>query len=150
MFAQIIELKILVNIDEHDLDDKIYGFIGSLQNNGQILREFQIIKADGGYSLYVSMPKEDSLSVEFDSIYVKKYREELEKYFSVTVAQIGLNAKSQEYCSCTNRTAIEMQTYANDIDSVFTCCTCGKPIALYELPYIDGQDEHYSIISWQR
>ncbi len=42
-----------------------------------------------------------------------------------------------------------MQTYANDIDSVFTCCTCGKPIPLYELPYLDKQSDHWHIVNWQ-
>lgn len=149
MYAKVIELKILENADENELEHQIYAFVGSLKNNGQILREYQVVKIDGGYALYVTTPKEDSLNEEFDSIYVKKYRAELKKYFAVTVTEIGLNTLSEEYCSCTTRTAMEMETYDCDIDSVFICCTCGKPIALYELPYIDGQDEHYSIISWQ-
>lgn len=149
MYAQVIELKILENVDEKDLDEKIYQFVCSLKNNGQILREYQVVKIDGGYSLYVTTPKENSLSEQFDSIYVKRDREELKKYFAVSVTQIGLNVLSEEYCSCTTRTVMEMETYDCDIDSVFICCICGKPIALYELPYIDEQTDHYHIVNWQ-
>lgn len=149
MFAQIIELKTAESASENELEDKINSFICGLKNNGQILNDYLVIKKPDGYSLYVTTPKSDSLNGCFDSVYVKKFREELEKFFSITVEQIGVNARSQEYCSCTTRTAIEMQTYATDIDSVFTCCTCGKPIALYELPYLDRQDDHWWIVNWQ-
>ncbi len=43
-----------------------------------------------------------------------------------------------------------MQTFADDIDSVFTCCSCGKPIALYELPYPFKHDDYWFIVDWQK
>lgn len=148
MFAQIIELK---NKEDTscNVTDLIEFYISSLRNNGQILLEYQLVKRNSGYSIYVTTPKADSLEERFDSKYVKQYRQELDKYFTVTVTQMGLNAYSQEYCSCTARTTVEMQTYFSDIDSCLTCCTCGKPIALYELPHFDGQDDHYHIVGWQ-
>ncbi len=119
------------------------------ENNGQILSESLLIQNDGIYSLYVTTPKCDSLDHCFDSIYARRDRDTLDKICTVTVRRIGTNADSQEYCSCQKRTLIEMQTFANDIDSVFTCCACGKPIALYELPYLDRQDDHWYIVNWQ-
>ena len=148
MFAQIIELKNKENTAV-DVENIIACYIVSLRNNGQILLEWSLVKVDGGYNIYVSTPKEDSLSGLHDSIYVKKYRQELDQYFDIYVKKIGLNAYSREYCSCTHRTAMEMQTYFEDIDSVFTCCACGKPVALYELPYLDKQDDHYAVVNWQ-
>ena len=148
MYAQIIELKNKDKTTEY-VDGLIDAFIGSLRSNGQILREFQVVKGENGYSLYVTTPKTDSLNERYDSKYVKQYREELDKYFTVTLTPIGKNTKSQEYCSCTNRTAIEMKTNAYDVDSCLICCNCGKPIALYELPYLDKQYDHYRIVGWQ-
>lgn len=148
MFAQIIEFKSKDDITI-DAEGVINLYINALRSSGQILREFQLVKSSSGYSLYVTTPKADSLNERFDSKYVKQYREELDKFFTITVTQIGLDTRSQEYCSCTTRTAIEMQTHAYDLDSCLICCTCGKPIALYELPYLDGQDDHYHIVGWQ-
>lgn len=149
MYAKFIELQIAGSAPENDLEEKVNNFVRGLLNNGQILHDYLVIKKHDGYSLYITTPKSDSLNGCFDSVYGKKFREELEKYFTVAVEQIGVNTRSQEYCSCTKRTAIEMQTYAGDIDSVFTCCTCGKPIALYEMPYLDRQDDHWWIVNWQ-
>ena len=44
---------------------------------------------------------------------------------------------------------MEMQTFRFDIDSVFTCCDCGKPVALYELPYLEKREDHNDIQLWQ-
>lgn len=146
MFAQIIEFTNRETTTDHtEVDVFLYG----LMHNGQILSEFQLVKNGVDYKAYVTTPKIDSLDAAHDGIYVKKYRQELEKHYDIAATQIGTNAHSQEYCSCTHRTAMEMQTYHTDIDSVFTCCTCGKPIALYELPYLDNQDDHYWIFNWQ-
>ena len=42
-----------------------------------------------------------------------------------------------------------MQTFRFDIDSVFTCCDCGKPVVLYELPYLENREDHNYIQLWQ-
>ena len=44
---------------------------------------------------------------------------------------------------------MEMQTFRFDIDSVFTCCDCGKPVVLYELPYLEKREDHNDIQLWQ-
>ena len=44
---------------------------------------------------------------------------------------------------------MEMQTFRFDIDSVFTCCDCGKPVVLYELPYLENREDHNDIQLWQ-
>lgn len=149
MYAQVIELNDLDCNVESDIEKTINSFICALKNNGQILCDHITVKTDKGYALYVTTPKYDSLQPCHDSIYVKRDRDLLSKNVSIDIRQIGIDADSQEYCSCEKRTAIEMQTFSNDIDSAFTCCTCGKPIALYELPYLDRQDDHWWIVNWQ-
>lgn len=149
MFAQVIELKRVSNNFDNDIEEIISRFICSLESNGQILRDHITVKSSQGYDIYVTTPKCDSLETCHDSIYVKRDRELLSKYVTINVRQIGVDVDSQEYCSCEKRTAIEMETFSNDIDSVFTCCSCGKPIALYELPYFEKQDDHWYIVNWQ-
>ena len=149
MQVQAIEFKNFCKNDELDALDLIQYFIGSLKSNGQILSNSLLIQNDDSYILYVTTPKCDSLDRRFDSIYVQRDRDKLNQICTITIKHIGTNTDSQEYCSCGKRTIIEMQTFYSDIDSVFTCCTCGKPIALYELPYLDRQNDHYDIVNWQ-
>lgn len=148
MFVQIIEFTNLENISQNDAEEMIFFFVGSLKHNGQIISHL-LVKSNNAYMLYVTTPKSDSLDQIFDSIHVKSNRDKLTRYFSIKQSKIGINADSQEYCSCETRSAIEMQTHAYDIDSVFTCCACGKPIPLYELPYLDNQSDHWYIVNWQ-
>lgn len=43
-----------------------------------------------------------------------------------------------------------MQTFNYDIDSAFTCCNCGKPVAIYELPFPAGNHQDYNLVQcWQ-
>ena len=149
MFVQMIEFKSIEKVSQNDAKESIEHFACCLKNNGQILSDYLLIQNSDTYMLYVTTPKADSLEKCFDSIYVKHDRNELNRFFELQAIKIGTNVDSQEYCSCKTRTAIEMQTFANDSDSVFTCCTCGKPIALYELPYLDKQDDHWYIVNWQ-
>jgi len=148
MQVQVIEIKNLIKSDEIDIKDLIYYFMRSLKDNGQILSGSLMVQNDDNYMLYVTTPKSDSLNKRFDSIYVQRNRDQLNQFCTISTKYIGTNVDSQEYCSCSKRTIIEMETYANDIDSVFTCCTCGKPIALYELPYF-GEHDHWYIVNWQ-
>lgn len=149
MTAQVIDFIPNENSADVDFVELIGQYVCSLRNNGQILLENSFIKDGDKYSLYVTTPKPDSLDERFGSVYVKRDRAELDNYCTVTVRRIGQNVYSDEYCTCDTRSAMEMETYDVDIDSVFICCDCGKPIALYELPYLDGQNDHYPIVNWQ-
>lgn len=148
MYLQSIELRAKEKI-EREAKDAIELFINTLVSNGQMIDEYILAKTEQGYCAYVNTPKPDSLDARHDSIYGKKRREDVLRFFTMQVQPFGQDAYGDAYCECTHRSAMEMQTFAHDVDSVFTCCDCGKPIALYELPYMQTQDDHWRIISWQ-
>ncbi len=149
MYYKIIELipkEETLSYDE--TQDLLWRFLFALECNGQILKNYKVIKKDH-YLLYVTTPKEDSLDEKYDGCYVKKGREETAKYFTLHIQDGGIDLESQSYCDCKNRTAMEMQTFRFDVDSVFTCCNCGKPIALYELPLPEKREDYNDIQLWQ-
>lgn len=138
-------------ISREEAGEALWSFLSVLARNGQILKDSSLIKTNEGYSLYVTLPKEDSFDSKYDGIYVKRDRAKIEEIFDYTLIPLGENADSSPYCTCQNRSAIEMQTYRYDIDSVFSCCDCGNPIALYELPFpLEMQDDFYCVEGWQK
>ena len=147
MFCKI-ELQPKQAINNADVEKLIWEFLCSLERNGQILKDYKVAKTES-YSLYVTFPKLDSFDEKYDGIYVKQNREKIKDYFDYTITPLGENLESQQYCCCNKRSAIEMQTFRVDIDSVFTCCDCGKPIALYELPYPKDREDYCDIQLWQ-
>lgn len=149
MFYKTIELSPKKpSVSYNEIKDLIWHFLYSLESNGQILKNYKVIQ-NSNFALYVTTPKEDSLNENYDSIYVKNDREKISEYFNTKVKECGIDLESQEYCICKKRSAMEMQTFNFDIDSVFTCCDCGKPIALYELPHPENQEDYNDIQLWQ-
>jgi predicted nucleic acid-binding Zn ribbon protein len=146
MFCKI-ELIPKKQIDD-EIEELLWSFLVCLKRNGQIINDYRIVKSEN-YLLYVTFPKEDSFDEKYDGVYVKRDREKIKETFDYVVTVIGRNVSSQPYCDCEKRKAIEMETFKGDIDSVFTCCDCGKPIVLYEIPFLEMQDDHYHILDWQ-
>lgn len=135
--------------NEENITDIIWTFLAALWNNGQILKNYTVAK-DKNYILYVTLPKADSLDKKHDGIYVKQWRQKINEIFNITITALGENIESCEYCECEKRVAIEMETYNRDIDSVFTCLSCGKAIVLYELPFPEERETDFYILqSWQ-
>lgn len=135
-------------IEYGEIKDLLWHFLFTLECNGQILKSYKIIKKEN-YVLYVTAPKQDSLDKKYDGCYVTKDKEKLSQYFNLQIEDCGIDLESQNYCDCNKRTAMEMQTYDRDVDSVFTCCDCGNPIALYELPYPKDSEDYCAIQWWQ-
>ena len=135
-------------IEYAEIKDLLWHFLFTLECNGQILKHYKIIEKEN-FLLYVTTPKQDSLDEKYDGCYVKKDKEEILKHFNLQIEDCGIDLESQSYCDCNKRTAMEMQTYDRDVDSVFTCCDCGKPIALYELPYPKDSEDYCAIQWWQ-
>jgi len=148
MFCKI-ELLPKQEIAKEDAEALIWTFLCSLERNGQILKDYTLAK-DKNYTMYVTLPKLDSFDETYDGIYVKRDRKKAKEIYSFIVTPLGENIESQQYCDCKKRTAIEMQTYYRDRDSVFTCCDCGKPVVYYELPFpAENQEDHCWVQSWQ-
>ena len=148
MFCKI-ELLPKKDICEEDAKDIIWCFLASLYSNGQILKDYKFIK-EKNYTLYVTLPKQDSLDEKYDGIYVKRDRKNLYEVYDTVLTPLGKNMEVSNYCECTSRGAMEMVTYNLDIDSVFVCCDCGKSVALYELPLpSDNMGDYWQIKSWQ-
>jgi len=127
----------------------LWQFLASLVQNGQILKDEYTIFHNGNYYLAVTTPKVDSLEEKFDGPYVRRDREKLQAFFDLRLIPMGENRNSQEYCRCESHPAIEMETCRGDIDSPFVCCGCGKPIALYALPYPLDRDTYFETLCWQ-
>ena len=126
MYYKIIELSPKTpSISYDETKDLIWHFLCALESNGQILKNYKVIQ-NINFMLYVTTPKKDSLSECHDSVYVKNDREKIGEYFNLQIKDCGIDLESQEYCSCKTRSAMEMQTFRFDIDSVFTCCDCGN------------------------
>lgn len=148
MFCKI-ELLPKKAISKENCEELIWDFLCSLERNGQILKGYSLTKGKN-YTLYVTLPKSDSFDEKYDGIYVKSNRKKISDAFDTVLTPLGENIESQQYCQCKSRTAIEMQTYNRDIDSVFTCSDCGRPIALYELPFPgENEEDYYLVQSWQ-
>lgn len=148
MFCKI-EFSEKQHIPKDEAEELIWTFLCSLERNGQILKDYKLVRGEN-YTAYVTLPKPDSFDEKYDGIYVKRDREKINVYFDCTVTPLGENLESQAYCECKNRRAMEMQTYSRDIDSVFTCCDCTKPVPLYELPFPEeNQEDYYLIQNWQ-
>ena len=149
MHFRRIEFVKKAEFDREKIESLLWEFAFGLECSGQILRDYKITKKES-YNLYVTLPHEDSFDEIHDNDYVKSHREELLKYFNMRIFGEGINLESKPYCKCKNRSAIEMQTFSLDIDSVFSCCDCGMPIALYELPFpAENQNTYDWVESWQ-
>lgn len=135
-------------VNQSEVQELLRHFLFVLNCNGQILSDYKVI-LQNNYVLYVTTPKQDSLSEKYDSPYVKKARKKITELFAVCVEDCGIDTQSQSYCNCKNRSAIEMQTAEYDTDSVFICCDCGKPVALYELPLLKDSEDYCRIQMWQ-
>ena len=148
MFCKI-ELLPKQAIAKEDAEELIWTFLCSLERNGQILKDYKLAKGKN-YTMYVTLPKPDSFDEKYDGVYVKQDRKKVKEIYSFIVTHLGENIESQEYCTCKTRSAMEMQTFCFDIDSVFTCCDCGKPVVYYELPFpAENQEDYWWVQNWQ-
>lgn len=149
MYHRVIELFPKGEAAVYDeIKELIWHFLFTLECSGQILKNYRVVQ-NKNYLLYVTTPKKDSLNEKYDSVYVKEYKEKILERFVLDIKECGIDLESHEYCDCKNRDAMEMSTGRFDIDSVFTCCNCGKPVALYELPRPEKSEDYNDILLWQ-
>lgn len=143
--------------DEETITALFWDYLGCLYKNGQILKDYLLIKNNENYTAFATIPEDDSLDERHNNVYVSKYLDEIKKYFEISAEIIGENLNTDKSCNCAEKPEWYMlYTDWTDEESPVVCGRCGKSVPLYKLPFIrvEGtnghfEDEHYSTLSWK-
>jgi len=160
MYYTKINFKPIKKIKDADAaEDHLWCYFSSLYKEGQIYREYEVVKTDEGYEAYFTMPEKDSLDGKYSNKYAHESLQKLKELFTVgELTIIGENLGSLEVCQCENPPWYKLYTVSFIESSPVICGECNKGIPLYKLPKIPihgvissdkTEDEYHQILSWQ-
>lgn len=144
---KIARIKILIKDKKVDNPiELVEDFLSMLYKNGQILISYIVEKHDGFYNATVTTSDDDSLDEEYFNKYIKEMLEKVEFSYEI----ISDDAFATDSCHCLDHSFYVLGTYYGDDSSPVLCGDCGKEIPLTKLPYILREEEHFSLLSYQR
>ena len=143
--------------DEEDISSLLWDYLGCLYKNGQILKDYLLVKSVDSYIAFATVPDDGALDDAHNNIYVSKYLAEVKNKFEISIEIIGENMSTEKSCECAEKPEWYMlYTDWTDEESPVVCGRCGKSVPLYKLPYlrVEGtnghfEDEHFSTLSWK-
>lgn len=135
-------------LSEDAIADMIDDYCGVLRMNGQIICGCDIYRDGETYVAATVLPETDSLSDMYSSVYVRERRAALERYFDVVAAQDGHNIEYSDSCRCAKPAYYRLSAEGID-ESPLICGDCGKPVPLYRVPRMRGEDDMYELICWR-
>ncbi|MFH0766608.1 MAG: DUF2310 family Zn-ribbon-containing protein, partial [Bacillota bacterium] len=94
----------------------------------------------------VTTTEDDSLEDKYFNKYTKDILDKVEFTYDI----IADDAFAADSCHCKEHSFYVLGTYYGDDSSPVLCGDCGKEISLIKLPYIFGEEEHFSMLSYQR
>ena len=147
--AKIILSQIAPIINEDDVLDLLWDYFGCLYKNGQILKNYEIVKQDTNFLVFVTLPGSDALDDNNNSIYASKYLGQVRELFDISIEIIGENMNYDNSCTCNKSSWYMLYTDYAETDSPVVCGDCGKSVSLYKLPYLFNENEHHSILGWK-
>lgn len=126
--------------------DLIEDILSMLYKNGQILINYIVEKHDSSYNATVTTSDDDSLDKKYYNKYIKDILEKVQFSYEI----ISDDAFFTDSCHCKEHSSYVLGTYYGDDSSPVLCGDCGKEIPLIKIPYLFGEEEHFSILSYQR
>ncbi len=132
-----------------DILEPIWGFLGCLFKNGQILKGYELIEGKDCLWAIVTSPNDEALKEENNNIYVDKYLTAVQEYFDVSTEPLGRNMNQDVSCTCKGSSWYMLYTDWTRSESPVVCGDCGKAVPLFQLPHILDSDEHHGVVSWQ-
>lgn len=130
--------------------DLLWNYLSCLYKNGQILKDFELIKKEKNYLAFVTVAEELSLAEQYNNIYVKEELSKLYTIFSLSFKLIGENLNCNNSCQCKQPSCYILYTDYTCLESPIICGNCGNSIPLYKLPYLFSENEYFTILSWQK
>jgi predicted nucleic acid-binding Zn ribbon protein len=144
---KIARIKILIKNQPVDNPiDLVEDFLAMLYKNGQILINYIVEKHYGFYIATVTTSDDDSLDEKYFNKYIEDILEKVEFSYEI----ISDDAFSADSCHCKDHSFYVLGTYYGDDSSPVLCGDCGKEIPLMKIPYLFGEKEHFSMLSYQR
>ena len=140
------------NIDNsvEEQEEFINDYLGTLFSNGQIHYDYSLVKKESIYFVFATLIASDSLSEEFDNIYVKERKKKIKTIFDVKIEVLGKNVYSDNICCCENKSGYLLFSCSTHYSSPIRCIDCWEFIPLYKFPYAPQQEEYYHELNWER
>ncbi|BCR36404.1 DUF2310 family Zn-ribbon-containing protein [Mariniplasma anaerobium] len=126
--------------------DLVEDLLSMLYKNGQILINYIVEKHNCFYIATVTTTDDDSIEAKYFNVYIRNILEKVEFTYEI----ISDDGFASDSCQCQEHSFYVLGTYYGDDSSPVLCGDCGKEIPLIKLPYIFSEDEHFSILSYQR
>jgi len=147
--AKIILLPINPIENEDNILDLFWDYFSCLYKNGQILKNYEMIKTNDGFAVFVTLPEDDALNEKHNNIYVSEYLIEVKKLFKISIDIIGKNLNYDKSCICEKSSWYMLYTDYVENDSPVVCGDCAKSVPLYKLPHLFNENEHHGILGWK-
>ena len=125
--------------------DKVDEILGMLHKNGQIL-DWIIEDHAPVFVARVTTTDDDSL----DERYFNQYIRGAIADFDIETEIVGDDALASDCCHCTEHSYYIFAIYPDLSSSPVWCGACGNEIPLTRIPYLFGEEEHYSILNFQQ
>ena len=135
--------------NEEDILDLLWNYFSCLYKNGQILKNYEMIKMDNSFIVFVTLPEDNALDEKYNNIYISKYLLQVKKLFTVSIDTIGKNLNCDKGCACKKSSWYMLYTDWTAIDSPLVCGDCGQSVPLYKIPHLFNEDEHHGILGWK-
>lgn len=153
----LLDLKIRVKTDEINYNEEkffsneqelIEDYLCTLYMNGQIYSDYSLTNVEEHkYEAFVNVPNLESISKKYNNKYVNRSY----KYLVVQIKELGKNILYDPNCHCeTIPYYILLGTSETTGSSPIICGKCGKEVPLYKVPYLFSQEEHFTLINYQK
>ena len=125
--------------------DKVDEILGMLHKNGQIL-DWIIEDHAPSYVATVSTTDDDSLDEKYFNQYIRSAISD----FEIETEIVCDDALASDCCHCADHSYYIFAVYPDLSSSPVWCGDCGNEIPLTRIPYLYGEEEHYSILNFQQ
>lgn len=131
--------------DREEQIENVDFFLSVLHKNGQIL-DYIVEEKDGVFFARVTTTDDDSLDSKYFNVYVRNILEKLDFEYEI----ISDDPLSEDSCHESKHSFLMLMAEYDISSSPVYCGDCGREIPLIHLPYLQNEEEHFSILSWQK
>ena len=135
-----------LNKGAEDILDSIENILSILYMNGQISEGWIVEQHDQGYIASVVTTDDDSLNAEYCNRYILKEITD----FDIEINIVCDDPAADDSCHCVEHSYYILAIDPSLSSSPVICGDCGKEISLVRIPHLYKEEDHYSILNFQK
>lgn len=138
--------------DTDQFEETLECFLGALRSNNNLCGDWAALELEGKVQVRSMTPAPDALKRDTWTIYARGWHDKLNamSHSPLQMCLVPEEKEGEHFCDCPTPSGLILFSTYPPFSMPIRCLDCDCMVPLYRLPFLNDEEEHWTLRQWNR